>query len=61
MYHLHYQNVSFGKLKKKDIDKIENILGSCIVGIDGKKYEYAPIVKWLAAITLRETLNKRYR
>ena len=37
VYHLHYQNVSFGKLKKKDTDKKENIVGSCIVGVNGKK------------------------
>ena len=52
LYEIEYNRlVSFRKLKKRGIDKIENIVYSCIIGVDVKKYEYALIVKWLAAIT----------
>ena len=53
--------VSFGKLKKSDIDKLENVIDTSITLINENKYEYAPIAKWLSAITLRETLDTRYR
>ena len=53
--------VSFGKLKKSDIDKIENVMDTSIRFIKDNKYEYAPIAKWLSAITMRETLETRYR
>ena len=53
--------VSFGKLKKSDIDKLENVIDTSITLVNENKYEYAPIAKWLSAITLRETLDTRYR
>lgn len=57
----HNRLVSFGKLKKTDVDKIEDLLNTCIPEMHENRNVYAPIVKWLAAITLRETLDTRYR
>ena len=56
--HNHLNLVSFNKLKKTDVDKIEDLLNTCILEMHENRNIYAPIVKWLAVITyaLRETL-----